>query len=197
QSAKPQDDPAILWVLCREAQEAATQVCEVKTLMCAIDTAAAAFDVDAMLMKSGALTAAGKAAKAPEEFKELAEALFKLIDDLIQADQYDSADKMAILASTYARKFGDPPLVSRATLRSKEITEAKALYQSMKGVLEAQAKNPDDAGANLEIGKFLCFVKGSWDMGLRFMVKGSDASLKALAEKELAIPAQPSERVAL
>jgi hypothetical protein len=30
--------------------------------------------------------------------------------------------------------------------------------------------------------RFLCFVKGNWDLGLRFIVKGSDAALKSIAE---------------
>jgi hypothetical protein len=67
----------------------------------------------------------------------------------------------------------------------------------MKTVMQTQAKSPDDPASNLEIGRFLCFVKGSWDLGLRFIVKGSDQSLKALAGKELAFPTQTADRVAL
>jgi hypothetical protein len=67
----------------------------------------------------------------------------------------------------------------------------------MKSVLQTQAKNPDDPVANLEIGRFLCFVKGSWDLGLSFIVKGSDQPLKALAEKELAFPMKAADCVAL
>jgi hypothetical protein len=40
-------------------------------------------------------------------------------------------------------------------------------------------------------------VKANWDLGLRFMSKGSDVVLKGLAEKELAIPSQPTEVIAL
>jgi len=47
------------------------------------------------------------------------------------------------------------------------------------------------------MGQFLCFVKASWDLGLRFLIKGSDAGLKALAEKELSIAANPAEQTAV
>jgi hypothetical protein len=197
QAAKSQDDPGALWVLCKEAQDVAVQSCDVKAALESIEMAARVFDVDAMPLKNAALVAAGKTAKTPEEFFSLTEALLRLVDDLVRADQDDPADKAAASALQFARKTNDAELLARATTRSKEVAEARTLFQSMKSVLETQARSPDDPGANLEIGRFLCFVKGSWDLGLRFMVKGSDAALRALAEKELAFPTQSGDRVAL
>src|SRR6185295_9180597 len=49
----------------------------------------------------------------------------------------------------------------------------------------------------LEMGQFLCFVKGSWDLGLRFLLRCSDPALKALAEKDLAVPVQPADQAAV
>jgi hypothetical protein len=169
----------------------------VKTASAAIETAAGTFDVDAMSMKISALEGAGKAAKSPEDYVDLMEALRILIEDLVRADQYDAADKAAGAANGHARKSNDAALVARASSQAKEVSEAKSLYQSMKSAMETHAKNPDDPVANLEIGRFLCFVKGSWDLGLRFMVKGQDATLKGLAEKELSFPAQASDRASL
>jgi hypothetical protein len=197
QAAKTQDDPTALWVLYREAQDAAIQSCDVVTIISAIETAARFFDIDSMSMKNAALTSASKVAKSPEESLALVDALLALIDDQIRADQYDAADKAATLAVQLARKGGEIAVVTRATTRSKEVSEAKGLFQSMKTVLQTLAKNPEDASANFEMGKFLCFVKGSWDLGLRFLVKGSEPSLKMLAEKEIAAPAQISEQVGL
>jgi hypothetical protein len=197
QAAKSQDDPVALWVLCREIQDLSVQSCDVTSALASIETAARVFDVDAMSMKNTALLAAGKTAKTPEELGVLATTLQKLIDEYVRADQYDSADKAAIFAVQCARRSTDTVVITRATTRAKEVTEAKTLFQSMKSVMQTQAKNPDDPGANLEIGRFLCFVKGTWDLGLRFIVKGSDPALKALAEKELGIPMQAAERAAL
>lgn len=197
QAAKSEDDPVALWVLCREAQDVALQACDLRTAILAIEAAARVFDVDALSMKNAALAAAGKTAKTPEDYAALAEASQKLIDECVRVDQYDSADKVATLALQNARKSNDSILVSRFMTLAREIAEAKTLFQSMKNVLETLARNPDDPGANLEIGRFLCFVKGTWDLGLRFIVKGSDATLKTLAEKELAVPAQSADRATL
>ncbi|MBI3854597.1 MAG: hypothetical protein HY293_02775 [Planctomycetes bacterium] len=197
QARKVTDDPAAAWVLYREAQDIAIQAGDMTTMVAAIDGASAAFDVDAMALKSGALAAAGKTAKALPEFATLADALLKLADEFVAADQYDWADKTAAAALQNARRANDATLVNRATARSKEIAEAKTKFASLKRVLETLARNPDDPAANLEMGQFLCFIKGNWELGPRFLVKGSDAALKAVAEKELALPVQPADRVAV
>ncbi|HLY74005.1 MAG TPA: hypothetical protein VKU80_07785, partial [Planctomycetota bacterium] len=197
QAAKSRDDLPALWVLYREAQDIAVQGGDVKAAVEALEATAQVFDIDALPLKAGLLTAASKTAKAPEEFAALVEALQLLIDELIRADQYDAADKAAASALQFSRKANDAALAARAASRTKEIAEAKTLFQGMKSSLETQAKTPDDPGANLEIGQFLCFVKGSWDLGLRFIVKGSDPALKTLAQKELAIASQPGDRIAV
>jgi hypothetical protein len=197
QASRSQDDLAALWVLYREAQDVAAQSGDVRTAIGAIEAAARVFDIDALSMKNAVITVVSKTAKAPEEFSGLAQALLALVEELVRADQYDAADKTVASALQFARKSNDADLIGGATIRAKEVSEAKTMFQGMKGVLQTLAKSPDDPGANLEIGKFLCFAKGTWDLGLRFMVKGSDATLRGVAEKELALSAQALERVAL
>jgi hypothetical protein len=195
QTEKGQDDPAAQWVLCREAQDAATQACDVKGVIDAIEATTRTFDVDAMAMKTTAFAAMGKIARTPEENGSLAMAHLRLVDDLVAADLYDAADKATTAALQYARKSADTALAARGATRAKEISEAKLLYQAMKTVLETLAKSSDDPGANYEMGKFLCYVKGNWDLGLRFMMKGSDVTLRSLAEKELSPTLSSPERI--
>lgn len=197
QASKTNDDPAALWVLTREAHDAAAQIGDVRLALEAVETAARSFDIDALSMKTGAITASAKAAKTPEEFAAIVEASTAIIEELIRADQYEAADKAAIAAVQHARRTNDAGIVARATSRSKEVAEAKTLYQGMKKILETLAKTPDDPAANSEMGKYLCYVKGSWDLGLRFLIKGSDAALKALAEKESSLPASSADRMAI
>src|SRR4030095_4806890 len=73
----------------------------------------------------------------------------------------------------------------------------KAKLQGIKSALETLAKSPDDPGANNELGKHLCLVTGSWDLGLRYLAKGSDPILKDLAARELTLAQQPAEQVAV
>jgi hypothetical protein len=143
------------------------------------------------------LSAAGKNAKTAEEFVALATALQTLIDELIRADQYEAAEKAATNSLQCARSAKNTDLIGRATVRQKEVSEARTLFAATKTVLQKIAKDPDDPAANLEMGKFLCYVKGNWDLGLRFVAKGSDAGLRALAERELANPLQSADIIAL
>jgi hypothetical protein len=194
QALKSQGDPVSIWVTCREARDLAAQTCDVRTLIAAIEEVARSFDVDPLPMKSADLATAGKAARTPEDFLAMSTALDKLIDELLAADQYDPAEKVAASTLQYSRKTNDARAVARATARTKDVTEVKARYQAMKGVLQTLAKTPDDPGANLEMGQFLCFVKANWDLGLRFMAKSSDAGMKSLAEKELGLPLNPADQ---
>jgi hypothetical protein len=197
QAIKSRDDVAAQWVLYREAQDAAVQGVDAKAAVEAIESAARVYDIDPLPMKSQALMAIGKTAKAPEDLIALTEALLSLVDELVRADQFDSADKAAAAALQHARKSTDGGSAVRVAARAKDISEAKAQFQGLKKVLETLAKTPDDGDANTEMGRYLCLVKGSWDLGLRFLMRSSDAALKALADKEAALPTQSAERMNL
>ena len=197
EARKNSSDSAAQWVLCREAQDAALQAGDVKTALEAADIVARQFDVDGLALRNAVLTSAAKTARTPEDFSALAAALMRLIDELVAADQYDVADKSSAAALQHARRSNDVPLILRITLRAREVAEAKTRFQAMKKVLETLAKNPEDPPANLEMGQFLCFVKGNWDLGPRFLVKGPDGPLKTLAQKEVALPTASAEVVSL
>ena len=197
QTKDASNDPAALWVMYREAQDTAVQVCDVPTILASIEGAAVYFDIDALAMKNAALSAAGKNGRTPDDFSALTRAMLALSDEFVAADQYDIADKTAAAALLAARKTNDVPLTLKATNRTREVAEAKTRFQGMKGSLATLAKNPDDPAANNDMGQLLCFVKGNWELGVRFLVKGSDPALKALAEKEMAMSLQPMDQVAL
>lgn len=190
------DAPA-LWVIYREALDAAVSVPDLKSMTAAIDGTATYFDIDTLALKNTALNNAAKNAKTPAENAGITRAMMELIDDYVAADQYDLADKTATAALGTARKSGDVPLAIKVTNRAKDVGEAKTRFVAMKGALETLAKNPDNPAANNEMGQMLCFVKGNWDLGIRFLAKGSDPVLKPLAEKELAMSLEAIDQVAI
>ncbi len=197
EARKSVDDPSGLWILYREAEDLAAQAGDVDTAVLAAVRRTEHFDVDLLQMKSATLAALIKSVRMPEDVAALAEAHLRHVEDLIAADQYDAADKAAAAAVVQAKKTGDSGLSARASTLSKQVGEMKSLFLGLKKILERLAKDSHDPGANLEMGKYVCFVKGSWDLGLRFLVIGSDPALKALAEKELAFPEGAAERTSL
>ncbi len=197
EAARIGDDRTVQWVLYAEASEASLQAGDLKTSYEAIEGAARVFDVDAVVLKQAALSTAAKSASFPADFVALAQAYDRLADEWSAADQYDAAEKAAAAALQQAKRSKDAALTQRLTARAREVAEARAGFKAMKRALETLARHSDDPGANAEMGKFLCFTKAGWDLGLRFLAKGNDAPLRALAERELAFPGRTDELTAI
>jgi hypothetical protein len=70
-------------------------------------------------------------------------------------------------------------------MRSEQ-KQADAAFQTLR-------RDPNDPKANLTAGRFLCFTSGDWAAGLPLLTKGSDATLKALAQGELSKPSEPED----
>ena len=197
QAGQVQNDPTSLWVLYREALDAATQSGDQRTAFETIDGMARSFDMDPLALKNSTLATLGKSMKSLEEAAALADGQLRLADEYFAVDQFDLADKACVVAIQLAKKSTDAALVTKATARSKEVAEAKTKFQSLKRVLETLAKTPADPQANFEMGQFLCFVKGNWDLGLCFLAKGADPLLKPLADKEMLFPTAAADRIAI
>ena len=109
----------------------------------------------------------------------------KLAKEEMEAGDFPSALKAARAVSRPARTARRSDLVTQAAELVKEVS---ALDKEFKGVAEAElalSVNPEDPGANLALGRFLCHIRGDWDTGLPLLVKGGNAPLKAAAEREL------------
>ena len=52
--------------------------------------------------------------------------------------------------------------------------------------------NPDDADANLAVGKYLCLSRNRWKVGLSYLAKGGDESLSTAADAELTAADTPA-----
>ena len=197
QAVQIKDDPTSLWVLYRDALDAAVQGGDQRIAFEVIDAMARSFDIDPLALKNSSLATLAKSVKTLEESAAIADGQLRLVDEYFAVDQFDLADRACALAIQLAKRSTDAALATRATARAKEVTEAKSKFGSLKRVLETLAKNPADPQANHEMGQFLCFVKGNWDLGICFLAKGSDGVLKPLADKELAFPTAVADRVAL
>ena len=56
---------------------------------------------------------------------------------------------------------------------------------------------PDDAAANLAVGRWQCLGCGDWDKGLPHLAKGGDAELADAAKADLAQPQTAADQIAL
>jgi hypothetical protein len=121
----------------------------------------------------------------------------KLTSEAVGRDEFDTASKLAGMASAAARKSRDHDLIERAGAARQEVDSIAAAYESLSEALATLEGEPTHAEANLQVGRFRCLLKGDWDKGLPMLALGSDQALQELARRELAGPADHLEQARL
>jgi hypothetical protein len=196
QGRETKDDPAGQFVLLQQARELAVQAGDLATALAAVEETGKAYAVDSLTLKVQALAAALLPAGRPEAIGALAESCLETIDEALAADRLEAAAELAGKAETAARAAKDAALLKRAQHRKKEIEAAKREGELARAAEQTLGTNPDDPAANLAAGRYAAWVKGNWEKGAARLAKGSDAALKAAAEKELAKPSGPPGQAA-
>lgn len=194
QSAEADADPASRFILLREARDLAREGGDWETAQKAIEETDGAFQVDVLPMKAALYAAMGVAAKKPEEWAAVAKKQIDLADQA--ADQPELASKALTEAIALAKKAKDMALTAKADAKSKEVAERRGALAKVAKAAETLGRAPDDAEANLIVGRHEGLVKGNWEKGLIHLAKGSDAALKAAASRDLAQPADAAGRIA-
>jgi hypothetical protein len=155
------------------------------------------FTIDPQSAKAAMLERFAKGPRSPARVRSLVEGSRSAIDDAVAGDRYEIAAAMA-KAVADACSRSTPPLRKEATEQRKRVQQLQKQFEAVQKALEALKTNPEDAEANLTAGAWYSFVKDDWKKGVAHLAKGSDAVLKALAQKELASPpAGPEEQVKL
>jgi tetratricopeptide (TPR) repeat protein len=196
QAGETKDDVAARYVLYQQAIDLATQAGDLKQAFKTADELAKEFAVSSAALKVAAVDKAA-AAVAAGDAKALVDTLLPIIDEAVAEDEYEAAARIAKAAETAAKKAKTVALISQVQSRAKDIDKLKASFEKVQVALTTLTTNADDAGANLLVGRHYCFVKGDWDKGLTFLVKGSDANLKALAQKDIALPTVAADQLAV
>ena len=127
--------------------------------------------------------------------KLLAEQCLETADTAVDADKYDLAISLLKLAEVAARRASNDPMAGQAKAQQKSVGEAQKEYEKLKPLIQILRNQPNDAAANLAVGRFLCFSKGQFDEGLPLLAKGNDAAVQALASKDLAKPTAAAAQV--
>jgi len=196
QAGETADDPTARFVLFTEARDIAADAGDVKTALAAALQQAKIYAVDPIATKRLALDRARKTA-GPEDLQAAAEAYLQLSEEAVASEDFDGAQAALKEAEQAALKAKNLPLVARIRTKTKD---AAAMKSDAVRLAEARKKletAPEDPGANLVLGRHLCFTRGEWTKGLPLLAAGADNALKALAQKDLANPGEAAEQVAL
>lgn len=189
------EDPPRQYVLLREARELAVDAGDFDQAFAAIDDTTKAFTIDGNELKVSALTVAMDKATVPPA--QLMDNYLKVSADSLENNDLLMAAQASMLASKIAVALHDPALKERAKQAELRVHDARRELNQVVAAANKLRLKPDDPDANLLVGRYLCFVQGSWEHGLPHLAKGSDKGLAGLAEKDLTNPSDAPSMSAL
>jgi predicted Ser/Thr protein kinase len=182
----------------REVRDAAIARLDFAAAFAAIDAmAAAGAEGDPIAARAAALKAGRKAVRRKEDLDPLLAAHIRAAEDALEADDFTAGPQMAKDALPLAKQAGDTAAAERAAALGKEFQARRPLYDRYAKSRKTLAENPNDPAANSDAGRYLCLVKEKWAEGLPLLARGSDETLRTLADQEVAKPKDPAGQIAL
>jgi hypothetical protein len=195
--AQAEKDPTARFALYREAVQIASTAGDVATTFTAIDDMRSGYQINEPLVRSFALESLAKIVQSKEDCITVAEACEGVAGMLIADNRFNEAKKLLGSGFNVARKIRGTDHATRLRETAESIDETAARFTSVAASIEKLKSSPNDAAANLEVGKYECFDKGNWEKGLAYLAKGSDAALKKVAEQTLAKPDEAEAQYAV
>jgi hypothetical protein len=195
QGRVPQNASATQYALLTLAIDLGIQSVDPDTCVMAMTELSNNFAIDVVAQRNTALGSLTKVAKTPDDLKALARAYLQLADEAMKVDRYDDAAKASEISGVQSKRGKDLGGITSADAKSKEVAARKARFDKVLKAKDTLAAVPDDPAANLEVGKYVCFVKGDWDAGLLLLGKGPEGPLRALALVDVGNPASPGDRL--
>jgi formylglycine-generating enzyme required for sulfatase activity len=104
---------------------------------------------------------------------------------LVQAEKFATAAEVMDTATKVALASNYLPLIEQWRLRQKEFNELAVEFKQLPQARTDLASDPLNRDANFVVGKFHCFAKGEWKIGITYLSLSSDEELRKLANEEL------------
>lgn len=211
QALQTQDDAAARYVLLSDARDIAAEAGDGELAGRAVGTLVRDFGGDEMKLLVGALKKAAETER--HEGTEArrheggdSDALISgtlrtalaAVDRAIRGDDYVSAAQLMAVASEAARKSSSSARLSQLVdERRRELETLRKEFERVQVARKVLVERPDDPEANLTVGRYGCWVKGDFHTGLPLLAKGSDATLKGLAKREMAGASEVQEKLGI
>ena len=197
QAKEIKDDPAARYVLLRYATEVAAAAGDAPLALQAVAEMTRDFDLPTLASKAGALAVVVANVTAEGPSKALVDLALNLLNEAVDQDNYPVAKDLGNVAFKAAKKSKSFSLVASVQKRIQEVVAVEKGFDRMKPYLDQLKKDPQDAEANLELGKYFALLKGKWERGLPLLAKGADAALGAQARKDLLNPKEGPGQLAV
>lgn len=191
-------DPVEQYALLQFALSMAQGGGDARKMLAVIDTSAARFEIDPLETQVRELIAFAKGAKSEAMVDSLVGAATAVVDRAVaEGRMQEAGDLLDALVSACQKPIGKRHAKAMVELRS-ELAKEKKAWQAVNQARTTLENAPDDAAANLAVGRYEALQLEHWDVGLPHLARGSDEKLKTLAEQDLAAAeAGPREKLAI
>lgn len=181
-AAKETKDNVARYAMLKLAIDIAVQAADTEIVTEAIDMMDQQYEIDEPAVRLSALSSTVKRINVSTEPAAL-DAVVQYSLAAIDRNDYESALTLLGGSTIY---FREPS--SRRTLNNliSRVRLLRSQYDNVSEHLDTLEDQPDDPEANLAVGKYRCFGRDQWPIGLRNLANGSDERLKAIATWELA-----------
>ncbi len=188
------DNPAARYVLFRMAADLAAQAGDLATVATAVDRMARFYEVSGAEAQAEVLERAASAA-VEESARRTVELLQQGAEAAEAEEAYAAAERLAKAAVGPARKTRDHDFVRDVVRWGREVEQRAAQFAEVQQHLKRLGEQPDDAGANLAVGRWYGLVLNDWEKALPCLANGGDAEIAAAARRDLAGPSDASARL--
>ena len=81
--------------------------------------------------------------------------------------------------------------------RKQDVLTVQKGFARLQPYVDRLKKDPKDAEANLELGKYFGLLKGKWERALPLLAMGNDEALRTPARQDVAKPKKTADQLAL
>jgi len=187
EAARSIDDATSRFVYLAEARDLAIDGSSPALSMQMVDTLSRMYAIDPVGMKYSTLSRGAGSAKTNVAQRSISTNALAMIETAIVANDFDSANRLLELGLSSARTAKDGKLVKLASELRGELKSVTEQFQQAETARATLAKTPEDAEANLTLGRYLSRA-GDWTEALPYLAKGTDVKLAGLAARDLAKP---------
>lgn len=187
-AAEAKNDAEAAYALSLEAIEVFITVGDFLSAFRLIDNLAMKVEINPVAQKLELYKRAATQAQVTPTKRMLAIVGLKLAGDATSAEDYTTAKEVAVLAADLAKATGDKTVVDRTNVQVQRCTDLSKMWQQVVDARRKLMTNNQDAAASETVGRYLCFVRQDWAVGLPLLAQSASPEYKPIATMDLATP---------
>ena len=153
------------------------------------------YRVSELALISGSLKALTPPAT-PEDWRDMTSMLKDVASRCLDSERYAEAMEVISVYNTLARRMRDPQQIGAATALRKQLADRKKASEKLRQLTDAIDRGEAGSKDLLEAGRILCFDRGDWPRGLRYLAEADDPQFSRVARLDL-LAQTPEQRLAV